>query len=52
LFFLQAFPYALANLVVTSARDLIDSPLSMPHDVTVSRAFLSDAPKVFRGQFS
>jgi hypothetical protein len=32
LFFFEAFPYALANLVVISARDVIDSPLSMPHD--------------------
>jgi hypothetical protein len=30
--FFEAFPYALANLVVISARDDIDSPLSMPHD--------------------
>ena len=32
LFFFEAFTYALAYLVVISARDAIDNPLSMPHD--------------------
>jgi hypothetical protein len=30
--FFAAYTYALANLVVISARDVIDNPLSMPHD--------------------
>ena len=30
--FFEAFTYALAYLVVTSARVDIDNPLSMPHD--------------------
>ena len=30
--FFEAFAYALANLAVISARDVIDNPLSTPHD--------------------
>jgi hypothetical protein len=30
--FFEVFTYALAYLVVISARDVIDNPLSMPHD--------------------
>ncbi|OOK66246.1 hypothetical protein BZL29_7674 [Mycobacterium kansasii] len=32
LLFFEAFTYALANLVVISARDVIDNPHSMPDD--------------------
>ena len=45
--------YALAYLVVTSARDVIDNPLlSRPTTLTVSRAFQGEARRAFRGQFS
>ena len=42
---------ALAYLVVISARDAIDNPLSMPSTVTATRAFLREARRAFRGKF-
>jgi hypothetical protein len=50
--FLEAFTYALAYLLVTSARDVIDNPFLMPTTLTDSRAFLREARTAFRGQFS
>jgi hypothetical protein len=51
--FFEAFAYAFAYLLVTSARDSIDNPLLMPHTtVTVSQAFLREARGTFRGQSS
>lgn len=49
--FFDATAYAFANLLVTSARDPIDNSLPIPRTLTVSRAFLREAPTAFRGHF-
>ena len=49
---LPSLPYAFANLVVISARDFIDNPISIPRvDHRFAGIFLREARRAFRGHF-